>query len=85
MTKRKAELDLDEWLRLAPALSRMETARTTTLADEVVLEPTPIAEVSPSTVETNMTPTLPVDGTTPQEDNNEWFWLLLEQSGFKRW
>ena len=85
MTKRKTELKLDEWLRLAPALSRMETARTTTLADEVVLDPTPIPEVSPSTVEANLTPNLSVDGTTPQEDSSEWFWLLLEQSSFERW
>ena len=85
MTKRKAEIDLDEWLRLAPALSRMETASTTTLAYEVVLDPTQIAEVRPSTVEVNLTPNLPVDGTTTQEDNNEWFWLLLEQFGFERW
>ena len=85
MTKRKAEIDLDEWLRLAPALSRMETASTTTLADEVVLDPTQIAEVRPSTVEVNLTPNLPVDGTTTQEDSIEWFWLLLEQIGFERW
>ena len=63
----------------------MEIANTNTLENEVVLDLTPIAETSPSAMEAKLTPTLPVDRTTPQEDNNKWFWLLLEQPGFERW
>ncbi len=85
MVKRKAEIDLDEWLRLVPTLSRMETANPNTLENGVVLDPTPIVETNPLVMEAKLTPTLPVDGTAPQEDNIEWFWLLLEQSGFERW
>ena len=50
-----------------------------------MLDPTPLAEISPSEVEASLAPNLPVDVTTTQEDISEWFWLLLEQSGFERW
>ena len=82
MVKRKAEIELDDWLKLAPALARVEVARPARLESEVVTTPAPTTEVSSTKEETDM-PTAEV--TNYNEDPSEWFWLLLEQSGHERW
>ena len=67
MVKRKAKIELDEWLRLVPSLSRMENANPPTLEKEVVSDPIPTAETSLPKVGDKLTPTLPANGTV--EDN----------------
>ena len=82
MVKRKAEIELDEWLKLAPALARIEVARQTGVKSEVVPTPTPTAKVSPTKEEAGM---LTDEVTSYNEDPSDWFWLLLEQSGHEHW
>lgn len=85
MVKRKAEIDLDKWLRLAPAIARMENTSATTAESEVVSNPTPVTETSPVKVEAGVAASLLVGATNNQEDDNEWFWVLLAQFGHERW
>ena len=82
MVKRKAEIELDEWLKLAPALARVEDAQPARVESEVMTAPAPTIEVN-STKEATDRPT--AEGTNCHEDPSEWFWLLLEQSGHERW
>ena len=82
MVKRKADIGLDEWLRLELALARIEAARTTAVESEVVPTPTQTTEVSPAKEEAGV---IVAEVTSHHEDPSEWFWLLLEQSGHERW
>ena len=82
MVKRKAEIELDEWLKLAPALARIEAARPTEVTSEVVPTPTPTIKVSPTKEEDGL---LTVEVASDNEDPSEWLWLLLEQSCHERW
>lgn len=85
MVKRKADIGLDEWLRLEPALARVEDARTNTVGSEAIADPTPAREVSPTREEADVAASLTVEVTGNQDDPAEWFRLLLEQSGHERW
>lgn len=85
MIKKKADIGLDEWLRLEPALARVEDARTTAVESEVGSNPTPANEVSPTREETDVAASLAAEVASNQDDPSEWFWVLLEQSGHERW
>ena len=82
MIKRKAEIELDEWLKLAPTLARVEGAHPVGVESEVLTTPAPTTEVI-STKKATDRPT--AEGTNYNEDPSEWLWLLLEQSGHERW
>ena len=85
MVKRKAEIDLDEWLRWVPTLARMEDTLATPAEIEVVPNTTPVAEVSTANVEAGAATSQPVGTSSSQEEDNEWFWVLLELAGHERW
>lgn len=70
MVKRKAEVGLEEWLRLAPALARIEAARTTVSESEVVPTPNPTTEASPTKEEAGV---LTSEVISHHEDPSEWF------------
>ena len=46
MVKRKAEVDLEEWLRMAPAISIMEVASQSPTTNEDVITPIPATTAS---------------------------------------
>ena len=73
MVKRKAKIDLDEWLRWVPALARMENTSATPTQNEVVLNPTPFAEISTVKVEVGAATSSPLGTPNSQEEDNEWF------------
>ena len=85
MVKRKAETDLDEWLKWVPTIERMENISTTPIETEVVTNPTQIAEITPVSVEAGVATNWLVGVPNDQEEDNEWFWVLLAQSGHERW
>ena len=85
MVKRKAEVDLEEWLRLVPATLRVEAASIVPTASEVVPNQVPTTTVSSVGRGTGVELNPPADVANNQDDTSEWFWLLLEQSGYERW
>ena len=85
MVKWKAVIDLDEWLRLVPATLRVETASTVPMASEVVPNQASTTKISSVGKGTGVVVNPPADVANNQDDTSEWFWLLLEQSGYERW
>lgn len=85
MVKRKAEVDLEEWLRMAPAISIMEAASQSPTANEDVITPIPAITASSISEGIGVEVTQPADVAANQEDTSAWFWLLLEQSDYDRW
>lgn len=45
----------------------------------------PTAERGPSEEKVELATSTPVDVAQPESESSEWFWLLLEQSGYERW
>ena len=78
MVKRKAEIGLDEWLKLAPALTRVEVARPAEVESEVATTPAPTTEVSSTKVETDL---LTAEVTSYNEDP---FRLVMAAAGAVR-
>ena len=85
MVKKKAEIDVDEWLRWVPAFARMESTSVTPAENEVVPNPTPVAEINSVKVEVGAATSRPLGTPNNQEEDKEWFWVLLELSGHERW
>ena len=85
MVKRNAKVDLKEWLRMVLAISRMEAASQSPVVNEDAAEPNPATTASSVNKGTSVEVTPPADVATDQEDTSDWFWLLLEQSGYSRW
>ena len=85
MVKRKVEVDLEEWLRMVPATSRMEAASQSPAVDEDATELNPTTTASSVNRGTGVGVTPPADVAANQEDTSDWFWLLLEQAGYSRW
>ena len=97
MVKRKANVSIDEWLE--GGVSIPGTSPTTTITAEE--EPTPSnipapanIPVLPNTPATEVvTESVPVEPVAipvanvaiPGEEEANWFWALLEQSGYERW
>ena len=51
-----------------------------------VVEPVVTSEqVAPSTGPGGRVPTVVADRSSQQEENSEWFWLILEQACYERW
>ena len=76
MVKRKAEVSVDEWLGrgAASADERRDNVAVTSTAEEGPIEG-----------KTELGTNTPVDVAQPQDDSSEWFWLLLESTGYERW
>ena len=85
MVKKKAEIDLDEWLRWVPALARMEDTLATPAEIEMVPNTTPVAKISTANVEAGAATSQLAGTSSSKEEDNEWFWVLLELSGHERW
>ena len=57
-----------------------------TVTGAQVVEPVVTSEqVAPSTGPGGRVPTVVADRSNQQEENSEWFWLILEQACYERW
>ena len=94
MVKRKAEISVDAWLGGGPSIT--VTSPTATVAAEgnpaASIDPTVAATFTSSTPEVlvGTVPTQPVSGPVAErvvslEDEDHWFWALLEAAGYERW
>lgn len=83
MTKRKAEISLDEWLGKGVLSAEASKAIPTASTTEGVTESTTGAVRSPLNEEAVAVPTAMVD--VAERDAAEWFWELLAQSGYEWW
>ena len=56
------------------------------MTGEQVAEPLVTSEQVVQSVGTGgRVPTVVADRSNEQEENSEWFWLILEQAGYERW
>ena len=85
MVKRKADISLDEWLERRATTP--ETNHTTAVAatEGPVSANGPPAEEVPQTVTAEPVATAGVDPIDQEDGVVEWFWALLELSGYERW
>ena len=83
--QRKANVSVDEWLEGGG--SRLETTPVATAAAEErpVLVGGPIAEVAVAPVPAEPVVTAMTDVAAQGEEEDSWFWDLLELSGYERW
>lgn len=85
MVKRKADISLDEWLERGTTIPGASHTNAAAANEEPVRANCPIAETVPQTVTTEPVTTTGVDSTDQGEGAVEWFWALLELSGYERW
>ena len=92
MVKRKADISLDKWLARGVGSSDLNQPEGVEANGEPVAEPCPT--VTPVPLEGKTEPvtetTANVAGTTAyvaelDEGSADWFWAILEQSGYERW
>ena len=83
MVKRKAETNLDEWLERGALYAEANRVRVAAATVKEVSEPSPTAVTGPLSREATLLPTVPAD--VAEREDAEWFWALLEQSGYERW
>ena len=103
MVKRKADVNVDEWLAQRVGATESILNPATAAPAELTVNPTPIGvEINPGTGTVKVARTEPAvaiaqvaepaqvaedqgDVAVNESDAAEWFWLLLEQSGYERW
>ena len=85
MVERKAEISLDEWLERVPVHSEASETSTTAAESKGVPNPSSTPDTSPSEVKDEVVVGNPADVAPAEGDSSEWFWLLLEQTGYERW
>ena len=85
MVKRKAANSLDEWLSEGDLASAAKQPNTEITTEPCTTPPPPTAEIVQPQVasEPSLVVTAKVDITEDEAAN--WFWSLLEQSGYERW
>ena len=97
MVKRKADISLDEWLAQSVGATGSIPNHTAAAPTEQTVNQVPtVVEISPGAGTTHVAITEPVVESAPVAEDRcdvagreseaaEWFWLLLEQSGYERW
>ena len=80
MVKRKADKSLDEWVKEGEAIS----AATQTYAKTPIEQCATAERVQPQ-VTTEPLAVAPADVAATEDEVADWFWALLEQSGYERW
>ena len=63
----------------------MENTSATPTENEVVPNPTLVAEINTVKMEVGAATSRPLGTPNNQEEDNEWVWVLLELSGHERW
>ena len=91
MVKRKANVSIDEWLEGGVSIPGTSPTTTVTAEEEPTPSNIPTLPNTPATeVVTESVPVEPVaipvvNVAIPGEEEANWFWALLEQSGYERW
>ena len=85
MVKRKASESIDEWLKEGESASvaRQQTTEIATEPNPAL--PSPTVESVPPQVTEEAVAVAPADVEVTDDEAANWFWSLLEQSGYKRW
>lgn len=85
MVKRKVDMSLDEWLERGVVSSHTSHVHTkATMESRTLDQPSTVSEAQ-TEVKAQLATGGPTDVAEPEGDNSNWFWLLLEQSGYERW
>ena len=83
MVKHKANISVDEWLEESVGTSQSNAIQANTNQESNLLPPPSIVVESPTEV-TSRTPTVATaDVPTFEDPTSEWFWLLLQQTGYE--
>ena len=85
MVKRKADISLDEWLERGTAIPGASHTNVAAATESPVKANCPTAEAVPHTVTVEPVTTTCSGSTDQGEGAAEWFWALLELSGYERW
>ncbi len=85
MVKRKPNVSIDEWLEEGG--SRLETNQSVAAVAEErpVQVDEPVAEVVIDPIPAEPVATAAADVAVQGEEEDSWFWDLLELSGYERW
>lgn len=85
MVKRKVDMSLDEWLERGVVSSHTSHVHTkATMESRTLDQPSTVSEAQ-TEVKAQLATGGPADVAESEGDNSNWFWLLLEQSGYERW
>lgn len=83
MVKQKAEINLDEWLEMGVLSAETNRVNVAAATAEKVSTSMPTVVGVPLKEKANLLPNTPAD--VAESESSEWFWVLLEQSGYERW
>ena len=85
MVRKKADINLEEWLGRAAAPSEAKNLDTTAVKSDEVPKPSSTAERSPSKGKDELVTRTPADVAQTESESSEWFWVLLKQAGYEKW
>ena len=82
MVKRKADINLEKWLAKGTVAPEASSNAASVPKAEPAQADSPTAEVVAKRV---ALPTPVADVANQGEGDSDWFWSILEQSGYERW
>ena len=85
MVKRKAAVSLDEWLVERRVISEDPQLDVGSASGPCTNPAPPAAEVVLVQEDSELTTTIPTEVAATEEEAADWFWALLEKSGFELW